>query len=289
MHTRCWPSGLDGASEERRMRSEWEREPGFWANPTPGPVQRAFMRPGCCPSQQSNSKFHRGLWTGWQRAAAARRAKPHSATSVFSHTHVHIHTRTWKDAACSQMHTLSQQAYLSWRESWERLFWDEGKKINWTNKQIFRSRLQPGWHEDRRMTKPFIVAFWLKDLVLHEAPRPVGLKGVDYRCAFMCRPSHPDYQPCYVWLHTDIPDVQCFYLFSEATCNQGMSGSCRTLTFNGNWQVGTLNQVKGCVQILEMGRFWIDFTLDFELYYHNCLLEPYYTHVAQIWAKILRG
>lgn len=61
--------------------------------------QRAFMRPGRCLSQHSSSKFHRGLWTGWQRAAAAARKSFIQLKHTQMHTHTHKHTHTWKDAA----------------------------------------------------------------------------------------------------------------------------------------------------------------------------------------------
>lgn len=52
------------------------------------------MRAGCCLSQHSNSKFHRGLWTGWQRVTAARKSFIQQQRHSNTHTHTHRDPRS---------------------------------------------------------------------------------------------------------------------------------------------------------------------------------------------------
>lgn len=114
--TRCWPSGLDGASWE-----EWGRGMGFQVTSTPHPLQRAFMRPARCLSQHSNSKFLRGLWTGWQWVTAATKSFIQQVWTL-AHARLHICAYTLKPACThtlvharhSQIHSVS--THISLRE-----------------------------------------------------------------------------------------------------------------------------------------------------------------------------
>lgn len=115
-----------------------------------------------------------------------------------------------------------------------------------------------GQEHDRDQTF-FLVAFWQRSFLtgVTETSRTERIRPqTEHRCAFMCRPSHPDY-------HRITFGFTLTFLTSSI---RGISAGCRTLwhlTKNGpNWQVRRHKQLKCYHLMIATGRFLLN-SLDF--------------------------